>query len=245
MKKIICITLLLCIALMLAACGGSRHQPLVIPEPPPAEDEYEDYDEPEVPDTEPDYQEDDTYSDTNIAQEEPEPPIPTPEPEPQEETNDLPEAEEAPTPTPERQQPPTPSDAFLFIAPADAELMGTFTHIHEFDYTAIRGASGGASFVLWTTRPLTNFAVLSFSPDFLEDYDGIVYTYLGSYGMISQLQPGEGFLIINYMGVGTLPWSGVTFVDEGGTQRYFGMQENMAYPYGDRWVIWELDSIRE
>ena len=216
MKKYICLLFLFSIVLMLAACDGGQQAPTVTrvqdPTPTPAAAT----------------------------------PAPEPTPEPAEEYPEDEESEEPYIP----EEPSTQEELLLRMDMATDELLATFSYLHQFDYAALREdrvptsynyqAIGGAKLVIWTNRPLTNFAVIQITTDFINDE--LFYIPLQSYGHIGQLLPGQGFVVHNYIGVGTLPWSGVSFVDEDGTQRFFWMQQNMAYPdQGNPWEIREFE----
>ena len=46
--------------------------------------------------------------------------------------------------------------------------------------------------------------------------------------MIDELLPGEAFIINDYMSMGTLPVSGITFLDESGERWFFSILQNQA-----------------
>jgi len=156
------------------------------------------------------------------------------------------EVMQTPTPSPEPSPQPGETNQLqainIQIEVATDELLDTFTHIHEADYYLVRGSTNGLTLVIWADVPLAELAILDFSNDSTED--AILFIPIGTYGQIDVLQPGESFIIINYIGVGTLPWSGITFVDEDGVTRYFWMQENQS-DYGDRFFLNEFKTVNE
>jgi len=149
-------------------------------------------------------------------------------------------------------QEPTPSELKIQIALADDDFLSTFEYLHQFDYREVFAArdeisieeiaEGGARLVIWANQPLTDFGALFFTNDFVNDE--LFFIPIDSFGTVPKLQPTEAFVIDNYMGLGTFPWSGVTFVDDSGRQRYFAMMESAAYPDGSDypWVIWEFEN---
>ena len=125
---------------------------------------------------------------------------------------------------------------------ATEEFLSTFDNIHYFDFGSTHGE--GAKLVIWANQPLADFVVVTLSSDVLEDdRDRWGFIPHETYGSAVELLPGEAFVIKNYMGLGTLPHNGVTFVDESGVKRYFFVFENQGYPEtGDRWLIWEIEA---
>jgi len=120
------------------------------------------------------------------------------------------------------------------ISRATCELKGSFDNLHELDYAVVRKARYGEDIALaygdrlmiWANIPLRNFAVILKSNDFI--YDELIFIPLETFGMVDELLPGEGFLITEYAGAGTLPWSGITFVDSDGVQRYFSIVQDQS-----------------
>ena len=124
---------------------------------------------------------------------------------------------------------------------ATEEFLSTFENLHHFDYGSYQGQ--GATLVVWSNQTLTDFAVVMLSPDFLDD--AWSFEPISTHGFVSEMHPSEAFVIENYMCMGTLPHSGVTFTDEEGVKRYFFMIENQGYPEtGDRWLIREIEADR-
>ncbi|MCL2828597.1 MAG: hypothetical protein FWD99_07680 [Oscillospiraceae bacterium] len=101
----------------------------------------------------------------------------------------------------------------------------TFTHM--LDYSELRGdAEFGDTLMIQTYTPLRDFAVINMSNDALNDE--IIFFPLESFGTVENFLPGEAFIIHSYMGVGTLPWSGITFLDENGQRHYFAIIQNQV-----------------
>lgn len=141
-------------------------------------------------------------------------------------------------------------EIIIQIALASDELLINFDYLHEFDYSEVLVAripdesiakyTDGYNLVLWANRPFLNFAVVSIGHDFINDE--LFFIPIDSFGLIDELLPGEAFIVTNYWGMGMFPWSGVTFVDENGTNRYFMISQNQAYPdgSGNLWDIGEF-----
>jgi len=165
---------------------------------------------------------------------------------------DMPEITEPPVETPveepdEEEAPPEEEqedygELEIQIASVEDMPLSNFSNYYEVDYSQIRGDGViGTRLVIWANAPLRNLSLLSVTPDIIDDE--WIYVPVGTYGTVSELLPGEAFVINAYVGLGTLPGSGITFTDIDGQQRYFVMIENMGYPEaGDRWLIWEFEN---
>ena len=114
------------------------------------------------------------------------------------------------------------------IAVATDYLLHSFCHVHELDYGVVRSLSGSRqtdNLVIWTTMPVSDFAILLIG--FERAYPGPIYSDIlipiDSFGMISEFQPGNAFVINNIFVHSPRDWGmpGITFIDESGMQRYF------------------------
>ena len=129
--------------------------------------------------------------------------------------------------------------------------MFDFTDIHVLDYNYVREARGasvnigeyiGDAILIQTNMPLRDFAVIIIGNDRLDDEDGLIFIPTEKFGMIAEFLPGEAFIIKSYLGEGTIPWSGITFLDEDDVQRYYaivqdhsGLQDPyLLIPFDDR-----------
>jgi len=144
----------------------------------------------------------------------------------------------------------------LFIATAFDSLLGSLSTTFDVHYYRLHGwepEPWGASIVIWATTALYHLELISLTTDIFEH--DLLYIPTGSYGHIDILQPGEGFVIHHYIGMGTLPWSGFTFLDETGERHHFLMQHDnsdspnryLIAPFVDRtaelpddWDMWWL-----
>jgi len=132
----------------------------------------------------------------------------------------------------------------------DDPLLEATNIVYTLDYNLVRVARGstpwdpsreaegwGTSLLVRTEVPLYDFSVIAIANDIVFDTSvednpeaiyipgTIIYIPLAFVGEIDVLAPGEGFLIHNFAKVGTLPWSGISFVDETGLRHYFAMME--------------------
>jgi len=114
----------------------------------------------------------------------------------------------------------------------DLELRITVLHedsalpdgtLHEIDYLP---GSTGDRVMIQTNIPLLDFALLTFISD-MDEYE-LWYIPEATYGTVAELSPDDAFIINGYIGMGTLPRSGVTFIDQYGERRYFAMQHNQS-----------------
>jgi len=135
-----------------------------------------------------------------------------------------------------------PEELNLRIDAASDELLDTFIYLHQIDLGATEFGEG-VTLVLWANRPLANFSVVGLEAHLLEDRNEWGFMLGQNFGYAQVLQPGEAFVINNYMGLGTLPHLGISFTNESGADtKFFFFQENHAYPeHGDRWVIQEIE----
>jgi len=154
----------------------------------------------------------------------------------------VPDEPQLPNPTPEI----AISELEIQIAFADDEFINSFDNIRELDYSEVRlvrnggyddGLTDGDRLMIWANKPVSNFAVILIGNDDINDE--LIFFQLGSFGMTSELSPNEVFVINNYWGLGTLPWSGITYLDENGVIRYFTLQQSMQ---DGSWDFYEFEN---
>jgi len=115
------------------------------------------------------------------------------------------------------------------IALASQELLGKFDYLHQVDYTLLREARAGEAvehfngdrLVIWSDAPLYDIALISIESDFINDE--LVFIPIGTFGHAPELLPGHAFVINSYVGLGTLPASGIRLVAQSGERHYFWM----------------------
>jgi len=96
--------------------------------------------------------------------------------------------------------------------------------LHEVDY--VHASAHGERIMIQTNVPLHDFALVTFYIG-MDEYE-LWYVPQATYGAVAQLLPGDAFIIVGYIGMGTLPHSGVTFIDQYGQRRYFAMQRDQS-----------------
>ena len=142
---------------------------------------------------------------------------------------------------PRAERPRHHTNHILNIAPATDSLLATFEHIHEFDYSPLRGGFyGGERIAIWTYQPVYDFEVVDIGNDTAGD--DLIFCHVSAHGTIDTLIPGQVFVINNYLGVGTLPHSAVAFTDLDGMRFYFAIvRDESDSPYTFVfWAIWPL-----
>jgi len=143
-------------------------------------------------------------------------------------------------------------DGLLFIAPAVDSLLASFIYFHEVDYTelinirdGVQSEPWGDRIAIWSSVPLFQLEIINIEGDFDPVNEELIFIPTASHGMIDVLYPGQVYLINNYVGVGTLPWSGLTFLDEQGRRHHFFMQhDNSDSPNVFRLGRFYVDDIR-
>jgi len=136
------------------------------------------------------------------------------------------------------------------IARASNELLNTFTDIFEVDYTLLREARDGGNIeifngdrlTIWANIPVYDFELIAFGNDSIDGEDGFIFIPFGeALGTVDELLPGQAFVINSYVGLGTLPWSGISFVEGNGEKRYFAIiQDQSDSPV--EFVMWEFEN---
>jgi len=123
------------------------------------------------------------------------------------------------------------ADFTLNIAPARDDLLAAFEYLHEFDFYEgydfyeFHGMEQGDSLVIWADVPLSELWIMTIYPDFLPDR--VIYVLSSTYFITSTLLPGQALVVRNYMGLGSFPWSGITFFADGSyRQHYFAKSHN-------------------
>jgi hypothetical protein len=71
---------------------------------------------------------------------------------------------------------------------------------------------------------LFQLEIINITNDFVEDE--LIFIPNARHGMVDVLHPGQVYVVNHYIGMGTLPWSGITFSDEHGERHYFFKQHD-------------------
>ena len=76
-------------------------------------------------------------------------------------------------------------------------------------------------------------------PDFIDDE--LIYMLNSTHFVADSLLPGEAIVVRNYIGLGSFPWSGITFfVDGSDRQHYFAKMHNQT-DTPNRFAIWPIE----
>lgn len=123
------------------------------------------------------------------------------------------------------------------IACAEKDLLANFTNLHRTDLDEKQGMDA----VIWANRPMEQFSIQRLEP------------HWGVYGQwrvrpsnisppLDALQPGDAFVVENYLGFGVYPRISFSFYDpDTGAPRVFAFTINQAYPDGgNKWWLHEL-----
>ena len=120
---------------------------------------------------------------------------------------------------------------FVQVDVARDDFLNGFDSVYEIDYndafTELRGFAfdgEGDRLVIWADKPIYNLALIAVGNDFVDEE--IIFFVADTVHVIEELPPSTAFVLNNYYGVGTLPWSGIAFDDNAGTRRYFWLQQS-------------------
>jgi len=119
------------------------------------------------------------------------------------------------------------ANGWLYVATATETLLGSFIDFHTVNYNHLHGADRepfGDRLVIWSSMPLFDLELIGVTTEMIGD--DLVYIPLNAYGRIDALWPGYGYIVANYMSMGTLPWSGITFLDETGARYHFWLNHD-------------------
>jgi len=111
------------------------------------------------------------------------------------------------------------------------------TFMHMLDYDELRGSGDFEhtdTLMIRSSAHLRDFAVINMSNDATDDQ--IFFIPNQFFGVVENLLPGEAYIITSYVSVGTLPWSGITFLDDNGQRWYFAILQNQA-DEGDPYLL--------
>ena len=145
-----------------------------------------------------------------------------------------------------------PDELVVYLDFLCEDALADFDYVHQFDYRAVRGFLGGIDpreieewsggrLMMRINQPVADFYVQLVGNDFIDG--NLAFIPIANFGLIRELSPDCVIVINNYMGIGTMPWSGVTFTDMQGNRRYFTMMQNQAYPnYGGMWIVREFEN---
>ena len=111
------------------------------------------------------------------------------------------------------------------------------TYMHLLDYNdLIHARDGGVALdrdtdgdflLIQTSAPVYDFAVILMGHDVLEE-GSLIYIPIESFNKVNTLNPEEGFVIHAYLSRGTIPWSGITFLDVFGVRHYYAIMQDQS-----------------
>ena len=140
------------------------------------------------------------------------------------------------------------------IALASDELLRGFEYIHRVNHIAAfdkfgdtawdvdSGSMSGDNIAIWSDTPLSDFQLIGLGH--WNCARRLNFYSSGSVHTVDELLPGSVFLLYSYYSVGTLPWSGISFLDETGRHRYFLLIQNQG-DYGEPYLLIEFESLTE
>ena len=233
MKQILYVAVLLAsILVLLVACNqdDSANMPY---------DYEEDYQDPYPNGEEPTYEPDEPGSPDSGNGENP-PPAPTtpePTPEPAEGNN----ADDTPA-----QQATGTAPGVSIIRLVYEEGPGpladlSFMHIVDLG-SGMDDSYVGDNLMIRVDADVRDFAVITMENDMADD--DVIFRPAGVVGgMVNNFAATDGFIIYDYMSMGTLPHLGIRFTDENGQRWHFAILQNQAYPNeGDAYMLIPLAS---
>ena len=115
------------------------------------------------------------------------------------------------------------------------EVLNTFTHLYELDFTIVMDAIGGfgdieftgGSHIIWSDVLIRDFYVVILEQAHIDDE--FVFVPYGCFGYVEEILPGQAFVINSYIEIGEVfPGVGIAFTDGSGNKQYFGIQPNYS-----------------
>ncbi|MCL2427339.1 MAG: hypothetical protein FWD05_13510 [Oscillospiraceae bacterium] len=123
--------------------------------------------------------------------------------------------------------------------------LADITFMHMLNYNEVIPDFGGTdiagdSLLIQTGSPLRDFAVINITENIAVE-DELTFIPTEAFGTVENFLPNEAFIINDYRSRGTLPGSGITFLDENDQRWFFIILQNQAYPeHGDFYQLIEF-----
>jgi len=92
-----------------------------------------------------------------------------------------------------------------------------------------------------TFTTLHNFSVIVFMENDVDENGEIFFIPIGTYGTIDTFEPHEAFIIDSFVSAGTVPHTGITFVDDTGQSWFFAIIQNQADELVDPYLLIQLE----
>jgi len=104
----------------------------------------------------------------------------------------------------------------------------------DFMHIASHGSNIGDTLLIRALVPISEVKIVYIEPGFT-DPDTAYFVSSDTINVAENVLPSEGIIIKDYMGLGSFPWSAISFLDENGDKWYFAISQNNAdqliYPY--------------
>jgi len=117
--------------------------------------------------------------------------------------------------------------------------------LHSIDHAILWGTPGyGEQMVIVASEPISNVSLIHFSNDWNDDAEERIYTLIESHSITDILNPSDALYIHDFMSLGTLPGSGISFYDAHGERHFFAVHhDNSDSPHW--YVMWNItDQMR-
>ena len=126
------------------------------------------------------------------------------------------------------------------ITTTTTELLTTFEHVHEFNYNEVRAVrdglisdfSGGVVLVIYSTKPLYELSIITVNRAWIGNSEILMPVDFFDIGDIGS---GERTKVHNFVGGGSFPRSGISFLDDD-IRRYFVISRDEE----GKWLLTEF-----
>lgn len=127
----------------------------------------------------------------------------------------------------------------LVIDHANNVGLESFDALHIIDHAVFWGREDGDSIAIYATQPIVDVQLINFSDDWDDSSDEFIFTLEDSHPIADIVHPGEGILIENYISIGTMPHTGISFYDSSRTRHYFAINhDNSDSPHV--FLLWNI-----
>jgi hypothetical protein len=121
------------------------------------------------------------------------------------------------------------NDMTLFIDRAEHVNLGSFDALHHAYHGILWPAyGGGEEMVIWATQQIFDVELIYFENDWDAEAEELIFRVLRRYRIADTLLPGEGLNILGYSSLGTLPWSGISFIDAAGGGHHLAIHHDFS-----------------
>lgn len=122
-----------------------------------------------------------------------------------------------------------------------------FNTLYEVNYNNVfeeirnfRFDGEGVELIIWANQPIYNLSLIAIGNDFVDDE--LRFFATDTIFTVDKLDSASAtaFVINSYYGIGTMPWSGITFEDEDGIRKYFAIRQS---GYDGRFFLSEFEPV--